>query len=129
MKHTSASHCARLAGVFLACAALLGVGAVAVSPCARADVVAYLVNVHVRPGYNFPNADAALSYGYGICDKVAAGRGFPEVMADVRADFNTTDDYQASYLISQSVNELCPAQIWQLRNSAAHYQSPPGVTP
>jgi hypothetical protein len=103
--------------------------AVEVSPCARADVVAYLVNVHVRPGYNFPNADAALSYGYGICDKVAAGRGFPDVMADVRVDFNTSDDYQASYLISQAVNELCPAQIWQLRNSAAHYQSPPGVTP
>ena len=100
-----------------------------VAPCARADVVAYLVNVHVRPGYNFPNADAALSYGYGICDKVAAGRGFPQVMADVRADFNTSDDFQASYLISQAVNELCPAQIWQLRNSAAHYQSPPGVTP
>ena len=96
---------------------------------ARADEVAYLVNVHVRPGYNFPNADAALSYGYGICDKVAAGRAFPDVMADVRADFNTSDDYQAMYLISQAVNELCPAQIWQLRNSAAHYQSPPGVTP
>ncbi len=99
------------------------------APCARADVVAYLVNVHVRPGYNFPNGDVALSYGYGICDKVAAGRGFPHVMADVRADFNTSDDFQASYLISQAVNELCPAQIWQLRNSAEHYQSPPGVTP
>jgi len=93
------------------------------------DVVAYLVNVHVRPGYNFPNADAALSYGYGICDKVAAGRAFPDLMADVRADFNTSDDYQAMYLISQAVNELCPAQIWQLRNSAAHYQTPPGATP
>ena len=129
MKDRSASRSTRRAGAFLGCAALFGGAAVAVSPCARADVVAYLVNVHVRPGYNFPNADAALSYGYGICDKMAAGRGFPEVMADVRADFNTSDDYQASYLISQAVNELCPAQIWQLRNSAAHYQSPPGVTP
>ena len=27
--------------------------------------------------------------------------------------FNTSDDYQAPYLISQAVNELCPAQIWQ----------------
>jgi hypothetical protein len=129
MKHRSLSHRTRRAGVFLGCAALFGGAAVEVSPCARADLVAYLVNVHVRPGYNFPNADAALSYGYGICDKVAAGRGFPDVMADVRVDFNTSDDYQASYLISQAVNELCPAQIWQLRNSAAHYQSPPGVTP
>ena len=127
MKHQSVS--SRTAGVFLAYAAVVGVATLAASPCARADVVAYLVNVHVRPGYNFPDADAALSYGYGICDKVAAGRGFPEVMADVRADFNTSDDFQASYLISQAVNELCPAQIWQLRNTAAHYQSPPGVTP
>ena len=97
------------ASVLFAWAALFGVLAVAVSPWARAD--------------------AALSYGYGICDKFAAGRGFPEVMGDVRADFNTSDDFQASYLISQAVNELCPAQIWQLRNTAAHYQSPPGVTP
>src|SRR5262245_47952805 len=127
MKHGSISRPA--AGVVFASAALFAAVSVAVSPFARADVVAYLVNVHVRPGYNFPNADAALGYGYGICDKVASGRGFPQVMADVRADFNTSDDFQASYLISQAVNELCPAQIWQLRNSAAHYQSPPGVTP
>jgi Protein of unknown function (DUF732) len=132
MKHRSVCHRRpgkSLAGVFFLCAALFSVATVAVTPNARADVVAYLVNVHVRPGYNFPNADAALSYGYGICDKVAAGRGFPQVMDDVRADFNTSDDYQASYLISQAVNELCPGLIWQLRNSAAHYRSPPGVTP
>ncbi|MFL0291717.1 DUF732 domain-containing protein [Mycobacterium sp. SMC-18] len=103
---------------------------VAVPPgMASADATAYLIGVTVRPGYNFPNADAALGYGYGICEKVAAGRTFADVMGDVRGDFNTDDDYQASYLISQAVNELCPARIWQLRNSAAHYQSPPGVHP
>jgi hypothetical protein len=116
-------------GLFLASAVLPGVAMVNAVPPAHADTVAYLVNVHVRPGYDFPNADAALSYGYGICDKVAGGRTFAQVMADVRTDFNTSDDFQASYLISQAVNELCPAQIWQLRNSAAHYQSPPGVAP
>jgi hypothetical protein len=108
-----------------ACASVLGVATLGLAPCARADVVAYLVNVHVRPGYNFPNAQAALDYGYGICDKVSAGRGFPQLMGDVKADFNTSDEYQASYLISQAVNELCPAQIWQLRNSAVHYRPPP----
>jgi hypothetical protein len=46
-------------------------------------------------------------------------------MGDIKADFNTSDDYQASYLISQAVNELCPALIWRLRNSAAHYRPPP----
>ena len=35
------------------------------------------------------------------------------------------DDYQAAYLINQAVNELCPALIWQLRNSAAHYTGGP----
>jgi hypothetical protein len=102
---------------------------VAVSPSAHADATAYLVNVHVRPGYNFPNAEAALNAGYRICNTFSAGRGFPDVMADVRAELNTSDDFQASYLISQAVNELCPAMIWQMRNTAAHYQSPPGVTP
>jgi hypothetical protein len=92
---------------------------------ARADAVAYLVNVTVRPGYGFPNADDALAYGHGICDKVAEGRAYADLMADIKGDFNTTDDYQGSYLISQAVNELCPALIWQLRNSAAHHQPAP----
>ena len=109
----------------IAAAAVLSLTAVGTAPRARADVVAYLVNVHVRPGYNFPNADAALNYGNGICDKVSRGRGYAEVMGDVKADFATPDDYQAAYLINQAVNELCPALIWQLRNSAAHYRPPP----
>ena len=48
----------------LAAALLIGIfSAMAWAPTANADVVAYLVNVHVRPGYNFPNADAAIGYG------------------------------------------------------------------
>ncbi len=96
------------------------ISAAAMTPSARADVTAYLVNVTMRPGYHFASSDAALSYGHGICDKVSQGRGYAQVMGDVKADFNTSDEYQASYLISQAVNELCPALIWQLRNSAAH---------
>jgi hypothetical protein len=111
----------------VACAAAAGAATLASAPSAHADVVAYLVNVHVRPGYNFPNADAALGYGYGICDKVAGGRSYAQVTDEVKADFATSDEYQASYLISQAVNELCPAQIWQLRNSAAHYRPPPAL--
>jgi predicted lipoprotein len=92
---------------------------------ARADVVAYLVNMHVRPGYDFPNADAALRYGHAICEKTSAGRGYPQLIDEVKADFDTPDEFHASYLISQAVNELCPALIWQLRNSAAGYPAPP----
>lgn len=99
---------------------------VAEPPKAHADAVAYLVNVTVRPGYNFANADAALSYGHGICRKIADGRAYGDLIGDVKADFRTTDEYQASYLITQAANELCPAMIWQLRNSAAGYRSPTG---
>jgi hypothetical protein len=97
--------------------------AMSVAAPTRADTVAYLVNVTVRPGYNFANAEQALGYGYALCDTVAAGRSYGQVLEDIKADFNTTDHYQASYLITQAVNELCPAQIWQLRNSAAGYRA------
>lgn len=102
-------------------AVIFVVGAVIGSPSARGDTVAYLVNVTIRPGYNFPTADAALAYGYGICDRVRAGSRYADDIAAIQADFGTTDDYQAAYLINQAVNELCPALIWQLRQSAAHY--------
>lgn len=100
---------------------LLAGGAVIGAAPAGADVVAYLVNVTVRPGYNFPNADAALGYGYSICDRVAAKMSYADLVNQVKADFRTADYYQGAYLINQAVNELCPAQIWQLRQSAAGY--------
>lgn len=91
------------------------------APPARADAVAYLVNVTVRPGYNFADAEAALAYGNGICDRVRAGERYAQIMSEVKNDFGTSDEYQASYLVGQAVGELCPAQIWQLRQSAAGY--------
>ena len=86
--------------------------------------VAYLVNVHVRPGYTFPNADAAIGYGNNICDRVAGKMSYAQLVDQVKGDFRTTDYYQGAYLINQAVNELCPAQIWQLRQSAAGYTLP-----
>lgn len=82
-------------------------------------------NITVRPGYDFPNADAALAYGHGLCDKITTGRSYGALLSDVEADFTTADAYQASYLVAQAVNELCPALIWQLRNSAAGYTPRP----
>jgi Protein of unknown function (DUF732) len=117
----------RLFAVSVVAGILGGMTAVSLgaAPPSRADEVAYLVNVTVRPGYNFPNARAALDYGYGLCDRMRAGQGYPQLMAVVKSDFNTSDEYQASYLISQSAQELCPAMIWQLRQSAAGYRPPP----
>ena len=101
----------------------LSVVALAGAPSAHADQVAYLVNVTVRPGYNFPNADA-LGYGYSVCDCVRAKIGYAQLVDEVNRDFDTGDYYQGAYLINQAVNELCPAQIWQLRQSAAGYTVP-----
>jgi hypothetical protein len=104
-------------------AAALGLATGAASPwSAHADATAYLVNVTVRPGYNFANAENALTYGHGVCDKVAQGESYAQVIRDVKNDFGTSDEYQASYLITQAVGELCPAQIWQLRESAGGYR-------
>ena len=105
-------------------AAAMAAVALSGAPSAHADHVAYLVNVTVRPGYNFPNPDAALAYGYGVCDRVGAKVGYAQLVDDVQRDFGSTDYYQGAYLINQAVNELCPAQIWQLRQSAAGYTLP-----
>ena len=105
----------------LASVAALSALALAGAPSAHADQVAYLVNVTVRPGYNFANADDALGYGYSVCDRVGAKMSYAQLVDEVKRDFNTVDYYQSAYLINQAVNELCPAQIWQLRQSAAGY--------
>jgi hypothetical protein len=110
-----------MVGAVAACVPAVGV---AITQPARADLVGYLVNVTVRPGYNFPNADAALSYGYGLCDQINSGVSYAQLVNTIKSDFATNDEFQASYLLSQASQELCPAQIWQLRQSAAGYVPP-----
>jgi hypothetical protein len=88
------------------------------------NALAYLVNVTVRPGYDFASADDALAYGHQLCDEVAAVHGYAQIIDEIRSHFGTSDYYQATYLINQAVNELCPAQIFALRNSAASYVPP-----
>ena len=104
-----------------ALAALGTLGVLATAQPAHADDIGYLVNVTVRPGYNFPNADAALAYGHSLCDQINSGVKYGQLVNTIKSDFSTTDEFQASYLISQSAQELCPAAIWQLRQSAAGY--------
>ncbi|MCB0937038.1 MAG: DUF732 domain-containing protein [Mycobacterium sp.] len=107
-------------GAAAACTAAIGF-----AQPAQADSVGYLVNVTLRPGYNFPNADAALSYGYGLCDQIGSGVRYGQLVNTIKSDFGTADEFQASYLISQAAQELCPTQIWQLRQSAAGYAPSP----
>jgi Protein of unknown function (DUF732) len=91
---------------------------------APAPEVEYTYDVMVRRHYNFPNNDA-IGYGYAICDKVSHGETYSQVMGDVKRDVTPNDEFAANYLVSYAVNLLCPAQIWQLRNSAGGYQPPP----
>ncbi|MCW2730259.1 MAG: hypothetical protein JWR13_1075 [Mycobacterium sp.] len=92
---------------------------------APAPEVEYTYDVVARRHYAFPNNDA-IGYGYGICDKVRSGEGYPQIMGEVKGDVLPNDEFAANYLVSYAVGILCPAQIWQLRNSAANYQPPPG---
>jgi Protein of unknown function (DUF732) len=111
----------KFAGAVAAAVFCAGV-ALPAAPQAGADVGVYLLNVTVRPVYHFGGAQPALDYGYGICDKIRGGEGFPQLVADLKTDFDTRDEFTASYLLSQATQELCPELIWQLRNSAAGYR-------
>lgn len=114
--------------------ALLIAGAVAVGGAwqmstnqvhaAPAPEVEYLYNVTIRRHYSFPSTTDPLGYGREICDKVGRGDQYAQVMTDVKADVTPDDESAASYLVSYAVGLLCPAQIWALRNSAAHYRPP-----
>jgi Protein of unknown function (DUF732) len=113
----------------VACAVAAGalVMAFCVAPRASgapAPEVEYLYDVTVRRHYSFPNNDA-LGYGHGICDKVNRGDSYAQVMGDTKRDVGPGDEFAANYLVSYAVNLLCPALIWQLRNSAANYLPPP----
>jgi hypothetical protein len=90
-----------------------------------APEVEYVYDVVARRHYNFANPDEAVKYGYRICDKVSQGESYAQVMGDVKTDVLPNDEFAANYLISYAVNLLCPAQIWQLRNSAAGYRPAP----
>lgn len=83
----------------------------------------FLWDVTVRRHYDFPNNDP-LNYGYTICDRVIRGDSYAQVMGDVKNEVTPNDEFAANYLVSYAVDMLCQDQVWQLRNSAAHYRPP-----
>jgi hypothetical protein len=114
--------------LFATVAVAVGQGAQTLAPranAAPAPEVEYLYNVAVRRHYDFPDNDA-VGYGHRICDKVTQGESYAQLMSDVKNDVTPSDEFAANYLVSYAVNLLCPAQVWQLRNSAAHYLPPAG---
>jgi hypothetical protein len=110
---------ARAIGVITLTATTLGLAPPA--SAVPAPEVEFTYNVVFRRHYNFPNNDA-IGYGYGICDKVGRAAPYATVMAEVKADITPNDEQSANKLVSNAVGILCPASIWQLRNSAAGYQ-------
>jgi hypothetical protein len=120
----------RRTAVFALIAGIVAGGGTAGSLAPRAHAkpapeVEFVYNVQVRRYYWFPNNDA-VGYGYGICGKVGAGEGYPQLMGDVKHDVTPNDEFAANYLVSYAVDNLCPEHIWQLRNSAQGYRPPPG---
>jgi Protein of unknown function (DUF732) len=112
----------------LVVAVTLSGGALAPPPGAHAvpaPEIEYLYDITVRRQYSFANAADAIGYAHGICDKVSSGASYGQVMNDVKNDVRPNDEYAANYLVSYSVNIFCPAQLWQLRNSAAGYVPAP----
>ncbi|MEE6140192.1 DUF732 domain-containing protein [Mycobacterium sp. 050128] len=86
--------------------------------------VEYGNDVMVRRHYSFSTPDEAIEYGYRICDKITHGEPYAQIMGHVKSDVLPNDEFAANYLVSYAVNLLCPAQIWQLRNSAQGYRPP-----
>jgi hypothetical protein len=123
---TSMCRGSSIGGFVIAC--VLAAGASILAPPASAvpgPEVEYTYNVIVRRHFDFPNNDA-IGYGFGICDKVTRGASYADVMGDVKRDVFPSDEQSANYVVSYAVGILCPAQIWQLRNSAAGYRPPLG---
>ena len=120
MKLSPTSMVAALAAAISATGICFAPQAVAVP----APEVEYVYNVIVRRHFDFPNNDA-LGYGWRICDKIGRGVGYSDVMAEAKRDVVPNDEQSANYVVSYAVGILCPASIWQLRNSAAGYR-PPG---
>ncbi|MDV3129955.1 DUF732 domain-containing protein [Mycobacterium sp. 21AC1] len=110
-----------LIGRTLAVATLAGVAWAPAAHAVPGPEVEYTYDVIVRRHFDFPNNDA-IGYGYAICDKVARGEPYSSVMTDVKADVRPNDEQAANYVVTNAVGILCPAQIWQLRNSAAGYR-------
>lgn len=109
-------------GLIACTASLLAIGTQTTAPpAAHADALGYLINITVRPGYHFSSSEAAVAYGYGVCDKIHSGTPYRSLLAGIMSDQATDDNYQAAYLANQAAEMLCPNEIWTLRQSAIHY--------
>jgi hypothetical protein len=123
MKGTSMKRDSWLAAVIVA--TTLGGGTTPLAHAVPAPDIEFIYDTTVRKQYSFANTADAISYAHGICDKITGGASYARVIGDVKNDVRPNDEYSANYLISNAVNIYCPAQLWQLRNSAGSFVPPP----
>lgn len=74
----------------------LGASALRLAARARpvpAPEVEYVYDVMVRRQYNFANPREAISYGYGICQRLSQGESYAQLMSDVKNDVVPTAMY------------------------------------
>ena len=124
MSGTAMKHGMWLAGLIVA-ATFFG-GGTPMAHAVPAPDIEFIYDTTVRKQYSFANTTDAINYAHGICDKITRGASYAQVIGDVKNDVLPNDEYSANYLISNAVNIYCPAQLWQLRNSAGRYAPPPG---
>ena len=106
---------------------VLGVMAQLQAPPAEAvpaPEVEYTYNVVVRRHFDFPGNDA-IGYGYGLCDDVARGQRYADIVRRVKDEVRPNDEQSANYVVSYAIGLLCPQRLWQLRDSAAGYTAAP----
>ena len=87
--------------------------------------VEFTYDIAVRRHYNFPNNDA-IGYGHRICDSVANRSSYAQLVDQIRNEVTPNDGAATNYLISYSVELLCPEQLSQLRTASAGYVPPEG---
>ncbi len=100
---------------------VMSVGGLVGAQTATADDVGYLVNIFQMRDINFPDPGAAVAYGQTICMRVEGNMSYAELINQVKTEIGL-DEFLASYLINQAAEELCPGQIWQLRQSVVGYK-------
>jgi hypothetical protein len=58
---------------------------------------------------------------------LSRGQLYPQLIADVMADFRTSQEYQASYLSNQAVNELCHTLMHNVFHTLTDWREIPWI--
>jgi hypothetical protein len=80
-------------------------------------LIGYLLNVTIRPGYRFASPGGSRCSLGGHLPPHRKGQPYSRVVSEVKTDLGAADDYMASNVIAQAVQDIYPVLTWQLRGS------------